>query len=326
MIRSKLTLALVFVLGLGAPTFAQDKPLAPTGEAPMGGAPAGEAPAADPAAPVAPPQVPATPDTPTVEGSPKDPGGWKGQQQPAGTTPQAGVPETAADPLAAGNTPPAKEVDPAEQAKNNRIIDNNYNAAMKTYEDVLNNEGEPVQGLDHRIKTNENLIADYKKKLAATNEQKRRLQVELFNRTFYLKQQRDKGAIPEDVYEKLMKQEEKKYQTKSANVTSDAQFLEKEIGDAEKRLTELRAERRVHVTAQNTTKAVKGGPGGKAKAPQKASEKLIGGLKGRLQKLNAFETKRLMDGYSVCEQCLAPHAPGGPHGGAPEGGEAPTDK
>lgn len=306
------SLALLFALSGAAK--AQDGGLRPTDDK-GGNVPGAPAPATDPVAPPPnTPQAPATADTPTVEGGQKDPGGWK---QPTPAPAQAGVPE--ADPLTAK---PA-EVDPAqaeaERKKNDKIIENNYNSAIKTYENVLKNEGESVENLDHRIKTNENLVAKYKKQLAEANEVKRREQVNLFNRTFYLKQQRDKGAIPEDTFDKLMKTEEKKYNEKTTTARSDIDFFTKEIADAEKRLADLRAERRISTVTINSNKAAQG----KAKKPPvKQSTRVVNTLKDRLQRLSEFEPKHTMDNAPLCEPCIqtSPMAPAAP---AAEAGPAP---
>jgi hypothetical protein len=334
---SNLLLALTLALALGGAARAQDatpgglrptdKPADPVAPA----APAGGV-GADKPDPIAPPQAPATPDTPTVEAAPKDPGGWRGQP-PAAPAP-AGVPQAApagaptapaggADPLAGGEAvKPAADpnVIQNDDPRAGKIIDRNYAAAIKTYDDVLK-DGESTENLDHRISTNEKLVADYKKRLAVSNEAKRRFQVELFNRTFYLKQQKDKGAIPDDVYEKLMKQEQKKYDDKSATTRSDCDFYEKEIADAEKRLAELRAERRVTVVNNRTNFAGKGGIMGKPKPQRKPSEIQIGTLKDRLSKLSTFEPKNTMDSSPLCDECAKAQAPA-----APAAPSAPADQ
>ncbi len=286
---SNFALTLALLLGLSGMARAQDQGgLRPADD--KGGAPQ------QPQDPVAPPattppntpQAPATADTPTVEGpNSKDPGGWKGQTPPPT---QAGVPQ-ASEPLAQNPTP----VDPAQEEetrrKEGRIIDRNYEEAIKTYEKSLGNEGEQLGDLDHRIQTNEKIVANYKKRLAEANEVKRRQQVELFNRTFYLKQQRDKGAIPEDTFDKLMKQEEKKYNEKTSQARSDVEFFEKEIGDAEKRLNDLRAERRISVVNTKTLQA----SSKPKKPPMKPSQRMVTSLKDRLQRLSEFDPKHTMD-------------------------------
>jgi len=318
---SNLVLSLALLVALGGMARAQDQGgLKPTddkgGAAPAPATPAppgAPAPATDPVAPPPnTPQAPATADTPTVEGTNKDPGGWKAQTPPPA---QAGVPE-ASDPLAAKPAP--APVDPAVEEetrrKNDRIIDRNYEDAIKTYEHVLSNEGESSADLDHRIKTNEDLIARYKKLLAQANDVKRREQVELFNRTFYLKQQRDKGAIPEDTFDKLMKTEEKKYNDKTAAARSDIDFYEKEIADADKRLNDLRAERRVSVATYRTNQYANGKP---KKPPMKPSQRMVGTLKEKLARLSEFDPKHTMDSASVEETVLAPNPGAAPQGQAP---------
>ncbi|MEZ0227079.1 MAG: hypothetical protein ACAI25_00520 [Planctomycetota bacterium] len=316
---SKFVYSLALLVALSGVAKAQDGKLQPTegGNAPAmvgGDNPGAPAPAQDPVAPPPnTPQAPATADTPTVEGQPKDPGGWK-QSTPAPA--QAGVPE--ADPLAK----PA-EVDPAaaeaEKKKNDKIIEKNYDTAIKIYEGVLKNEGESMENLDHRIGTNEKLIAKYKKALAEANEVKRREQVNLFNRTFYLKQQRDKGAIPEDTFDKLMKTEEKKYNEKTSQARSDIDFYTKEIADAEKRMNDLKTERRISVTSIKATQAANGK---KAKPPVKASQKIVNSLKDRLQRLSEFEPKHTMDNAPLCEPCVQT-SPGAPAPAPAEAAPAP---
>lgn len=309
MIRKNLigALALACALGVASVARAQEQPAQPGGGLrPTDGAPSSPdpvAPAPAPAAPEAPPQVEGAPKAP-----PADPGNWKGQAPPA----------QGSDPLAAPAAPAAPK-DPNYIANDDpragRIIDKNYSDAIKVYEGVLKNDGESVENLDHRIESNEKLVANYKKKLNECNEAKRRMQVELFNRTFYLKQQRDKGAIPDDVYEKMVKNEEKKYNDRSASTTSDIAFYEKEIQDAEGRLNGLRAERRIQVT---TTKSMMAASGKPKKPPMTASQRLTTSLKDRLSKVWPAETKNPMDGAPVCEECLKPGAaPSAPQGEPP---------
>jgi hypothetical protein len=329
-------LALIFALS-GAARAQEQGGLKPTDGTPPPApalAPGAPTPAADPVAPPPnTPQAPATADTPTVDGANKDPGGWKGQAPappPAGV-PQAGDPLSgpaalggAAAPVAPAPVDPAQEE--AERKKNDRIIENNYGTAIKIYEDELKNDGESAENLDHRIQTNEKLIAKYKAALGQANEVKRRQQVELFNRTFYLKQQRDKGAIPDDTFEKLMKSEEKKYNEKTQQARSDIEFYEKEIADAEKRLNDLRAERRIAAATNTTNLAANGKPKQK---PKPHTAVVVDTLKSRLQRLSEFEPKHTMDGAPVCEPCMsgtpsappaAGAAPTGPPAGAPGGG------
>jgi len=281
-------------------------------------------PATDPAAVPAPaegaaPAAPA-PAVPPAD-APKDPGGWKGAPAPSGQDPLANPGTPPAAPAPATPAAPADpNLIPNDDPRSGRIIDKNYNEALKTYDNVLKNDGESVEDLDHRISVNEKLIADYKKKLADSNETKRRLQIELMNRTFYLKQQKDKGAIPEDTYNNLILKEDKNYKTKTANANSDIEFLTKEIADAEKRLQDLRAERRIRVTTTKTNFAAKG-PGAR-KPPVPRSTQLVTSLKDRLQKLVPYEPRYPMDNAPVCEECLRPG--GGGVGGPSAGPPAPA--
>jgi hypothetical protein len=310
---SKVT-AFAIALALAAPAFAQDAKggaLRPVADDPA------PAPAPAPAESLPPPAAPAPADAPAPAA---DPGAWRGQPAaPAPAAPAPAAPANGADPLAQPQAPaaPAPAKDPNEIGPDDpraaKIIEKNLTDAENTYTGVLAEDG-AVDNLDHRIASNEKMAADYKSKLAGISNERRKIQVELYNRTFYLKQQRDRGAIPEDVFNRLVKQEEKKFSEKSSRLKSDVDFYEKEIADAEKRLVDLRAERKLKVGLVSPKK--KGAVGKNGKAAPKTGSSLVMSLKDRLEKLSAFRTRNTMDG-PVCEACLRQRGHAGPHTGEP---------
>ena len=205
--------------------------------------------------------------------------------------------DESSDPLApdkAPPAPPAEEMTPAEKKKRERTIDKNYSDAQKTYQEILT--ADPVSPLERRIKNNERIVGEYTGRIRNAAQTRRQGQVELYNRTFYLKQQLDKKQITPEVYRKLIAEQEAKFQQLNDTSKRNLAAWQKEVDEARKRLEDLRAQKRL-LEAQRPRerrtrkrKGAKGGEGGPAK-PQ-----LFGRLRTRLDRLAKYETRHTMDG------------------------------
>lgn len=205
--------------------------------------------------------------------------------------------DESSDPLApdkAPPPPPAEEMTPAEKQKRERTIDKNYSDAQKTYQEILT--ADPVDPLERRIKNNERIVGEYTGRIRNAAQARRQGQVELYNRTFYLKQQLDKKQITPEVYRKLIAEQEAKFQQLNDTSKRNLAAWQKEVDEARKRLEDLRAQKRL-LEAQRPRerrtrkrKGAKGGEGGPAK-PQ-----LFGRLRTRLDRLAKYETRHTMDG------------------------------
>jgi hypothetical protein len=185
----------------------------------------------------------------------------------------------------------------ADAKKRDRAIDKNYQAALDIYQDMDRPE-RGITGLDRRIQNNERLVADYHRRIGAAQEQRRQQQVELFNRTFFLRQQRERGQITQEVFDKLIRQEERKYEEDTANLKASLEAWQRECSQAEARLDSLKAERRM-LQASTARPALRGRQaqqqGGPVPAP-KPGERLLGSLQERLRQLDHFDTHDTLDG------------------------------
>lgn len=241
----------------------------------------------------------------------KDLGGWLGEdKQPAAPAPvleggAAPAPAQGGDPLAPGAAPaageaapaPAEPVDPAKAAederKRGRTIDGNYKRALDVYEDM----GQPhhaLASLDKRIANNERIVRDYSERLAKSGDERRRLQVELFNRTYYLRQQQEKGQIDQPTFDRLIAKEEREYEQRVVNLKSDIKSWQKEVAEAQKRLETLRNERRLLVASlPREGRKLRGDPSAKPKP--RPGQKLLSTLDAQLRQLEKFEPRNTMD-------------------------------
>lgn len=245
-----------------------------------------------------------------VEEDPRPPirdiGGWLGDEgapEPAAPAPGA---RPADDPLAPAPAPRAAPapaplepepaapapLDPAEERRRAKQIDKNYGDALSIYES-LDDPSRQLDALERRIKNNERLVADYRRRLGQAQEQRRELQVELFNRTFYLRQQRERGQVPEDAYARLIQQEERRYEERSLEHKENLEAWTRELREAEARLEALRAERRMFDVMNPRPR--KAAAAAQAPAP-KPGERLIGTLEERLRRLDRFETRHPLAG------------------------------
>ncbi len=245
---------------------------------------------------------------PVDGGAPRDPGGWAGDEQPAQPAPAPdGAAPAGSDPLAPGATPapaptdagePAAPapVDPEEQRRRGRQIDKNYKAALDIYED-MDDPRHGVEMLERRIANNEKIVAEYRKRLAQSQEQRRTLQVDLFNRMFYLRQQKERGQLNQEAYDRLARQEERNYEERVSALKGEIEACQRELSQAQERLDALRAEKRM-VDAM-MSKSGRRGSGSAAKAPvpaPKPGERVLTALEERLRQLDKFEVRSTMGG------------------------------
>lgn len=232
---------------------------------------------------------------------------WLGDDDPLPGAPPAPPAPPPPPPPAAGEDPlaPAPSAAPApedpekarqEARRRERRIQRNYESAIQTYEQ-MDDPTHQIAALDRRIANNERLVADYKRRIADGQQQRRTMQVDLFNRTFYLRQQRERGQITEEVFNKLIRQEERKYEEESAGLKMNLEAWHRELREATARLESLRAERRMLEAAvpKRPRRAQAQGRGGDVPAP-KPGERLIGSLDERLRQLDRFQTRSVMGG------------------------------
>ncbi len=242
---------------------------------------------------------------PVDGGAPRDPGGWAGDETPPAPTPTP-APDAggAADPLSPGATPapaPAEEaapapVDPEEQRRRGRQIDKNYKSALDIYQD-MDDPRHGVEMLERRIANNEKIVAEYRKRLAQSQEQRRVLQVDLFNRMFYLRQQKERGQLNQESYDRLARTEERNYEERVAEHKGEIEACQREMAQAQTRLDGLRAEKRM-IDAM-MSKGGRRGTTAQGKAPipaPKPGERVLTALEERLRQLDKFEVRSTMGG------------------------------
>jgi len=217
-------------------------------------------------------------------------GGWLDEDQDP-LSPK-GAPAPAPEPT----TAPLEEDDltPAERRKRSRQIDRNYNDAQKTYNEVLSKD--PSGPLERRIKNNERIVTEFQGRIQNATTKRRQAQVDLYNRTFFLKQQLDKKQITPDVYDRMIREEEEKFQRSEANYKVNVVAWQKEVDVAQARLKDLRAQHRL-LEAQKPRRMkprrARGGPEG-AEGPKGSA--LVGTLRSRLQRLGQFRRRHTMVG------------------------------
>lgn len=294
MIKNMLSLTLACLL-LCATAQAQE-PLRPTDPLAPGadrGA-NGEAPIRDvggwlgeeqlPGAPPAAPATEAAPAAPAAEGGATDP-----LAGPAATAPDAAAPAPA---------PVDPEQERRDARKRERTINKNYNDALQIYEG-MESPDHSINALDRRIANNERLIADFKRRIAEATAQRRAFQVDLFNRTFFLRQQRERGQITQESFDKLIRQEERKYEEETANLKGNLEAWHKELKESVARLESLKSERRM-LDASRARAPRRNGRGGQqagANVPApKPGERLLGTLEERMRQLDRFNTRSTMEG------------------------------
>ncbi|MGE0709587.1 MAG: hypothetical protein AB7N76_21010 [Planctomycetota bacterium] len=221
---------------------------------------------------------------------------------PGATPEHGGWLDEGSDPLSPGRSgsPPAAESaegepSPAEARRREQLIDRNYSDAQKTYEDIL--KADPIGPLDRRIANNERIVNEFRGKLEAASRERRQAQVDLYNRTFYLKQQRDKKQITPEVYQSLITQEEEKFARVDESYKRNLASWQKEVDQAQKRLDDLRAQKRLLEAQKPRKREPRRQPKGAAGAAGgPAGSNLVGTLRQRLDHLAHFTTRHTLDG------------------------------
>ncbi len=198
-----------------------------------------------------------------------------------------------ADPLAPEAPAAPRELTPEERARNERQIQRNYDEAEKIYEGIIG--ADPVAPLDRRIANNERIVSEYRQRIRTASEERRELQVQLYNRTFYLKQQLEQGKLNRDAYDRMIVEEERKYEQRNKVLRGHIEAWKQEYAAANARLTELKSKRQM-LLAQRP-RALRGKHGTKA-AQRRArpGEALLGTLRERLRRVGQFSTRHTMDG------------------------------
>lgn len=200
------------------------------------------------------------------------------------------APEPGVDPV------PEEELTADEQRKRGRVIDRNYQEAQRTYGEVLAKD--PTGPLDRRIKNNERIVTEFSGRIENGTKARRQAQVDLYNRTFFLKQQLDKKQITPDVYERLIREEEDKFARAEATYKVNVVAWQQEVDEAQKRLDELRSQRRL-LEAQKprrpAPRRTRGGGEAEGEGGPQGS-RLVGTLRDRLQRLGHFERRNTLDG------------------------------
>jgi hypothetical protein len=224
----------------------------------------------------------------------EDAGGWLGEEE---MTPP---PADQADPLSGPSTPSAApeaaapkpaELTPEERRRRDKQINRNYDKAQEIYQGIINSD--KLQPLERRIANNERIIREYNGKIRQGLAQRRELQVQVFNQSFYLKQQLDRGQISQDVYDRMILKEEQKYEQQVADLKKSVGLWRAEVKTAKARLAELKAQHRMVMASRPKLRKRRKA----AKKPKpRPGHKLMTSLQGQLRQLNAFRTKHTLEG------------------------------
>lgn len=215
--------------------------------------------------------------------------GWLDEE----AIPDAPTPAAEVDPLAPTAPAAAPELTPEERARNERQIQRNYDEAEKIYEGII--DSDPVAPLDRRIANNERIVNEYRQRIRAASEERRELQVQLYNRTFYLKQQLEQGKLTRDAYDRMIVEEERKYEQRGKVLREHIEAWKQEYAAANARLTELKSKRQM-LLAQRP-RALRGKQGARAEQKRaRPGEALLGTLRERLRRVGRFSTRHTLDG------------------------------
>lgn len=249
---------------------------------------------ADPALPPAPP-----------EKAPEDPGNWRPKSPEAPLlppapeeTPPPPLPPTAEDPTALPPAPgealppaapkpaPKKELSPQEKAQRDQKISKNYADAERTLREVLENDTADYETADTRVKNLRNIVRTYYQRRVDYEAQRRRLNVNSFNRKLYYQKQFKAGKIPEKVYLEKLKEEEQRIKREKTQLDSQIKFALDEENRARTTLAEQEAKLNMLKVTQ--------GPKVKAKIEKAKPKKPVDPaqqLRERLRRLGAFKPK-----------------------------------
>ena len=180
---------------------------------------------------------------------------------------------------------------PEEKRRRSRQIDKNYEKAQEIYQGIIN--GDKSGNLDRRIANNERIIKEFTARIRGAYKERRELQVSVFNRSFYLKQQVDRGQLQEDDYHKMIGEEERKYESRVKELKRLVGEWKQEVRAAKERLEKLKAQRRLVQARKPRVRKRRGKAA--ARGPQaRPGERLLSSLRTRLRKLDRFNTKHTL--------------------------------
>ncbi len=231
----------------------------------------------------------------------RDMGGWLGEDEVPEESPPGAL---ESDPLAEPAAPAPQELSPEEKRRRSRQIDRNYKQAQDIYQGIIN--ADKVAPLDRRIANNERIVKEYNARIRGALRERRELQVNVFNQSFYLKQQVDKGLLAQDAYDGMITQEEEKYETRVASLKTSVTAWRKEVRAAKKRLATLKAQRRMLIARRPRIKRRRSSKRGERGPKLRPGERLLSSLRQRLKKLHTFETRNTLAGVHPRDLGSAP--------------------
>jgi hypothetical protein len=119
----------------------------------------------------------------------------------------------------------------------------------------------------------------------------------MFNRILYLRQQRERGDINQDMFDRLAREEERQFELRSRQVNEDLEAWHSEVQQAEQRLTELRSRRRMlSATVPRPHRRHAREQQEQAQQPQIGhGERIVSSMAERLRRLNRFRTHHCLD-------------------------------
>jgi hypothetical protein len=138
-----------------------------------------------------------------------------------------------------------KDLSEEERAKRDRAIQRNYDQAEGILRKTLDDKESAYQSTSTRVSRLKGLIVSYEKKQRTALARKRQIQVSIFNRTLDLQRRKEAGTIPLSVYNTRMVEETRRFEREKKNLDADLVFLNKEIAQLKKKLSEQQAEKRV---------------------------------------------------------------------------------
>jgi len=204
---------------------------------------------------------------------------------PATATGEAVPGEATPAPTPAAPAPPLTE---EEQMKRSAEINANYDSTIDIYGDVLDRQETDTKFIDRRIKNNQEMVKDFEPKLSESEQGMRALRVAHTNRLLEIRRQKEQGLLNEDQFKAAVADENARYERRVARFKNEVGFYGGESTEAQKRITELEAERERRVQEQQMRAA---------QDPSKAdpTKATYDGIFGTLDQLSGFRVKLTMD-------------------------------
>ena len=176
------------------------------------------------------------PPPPASEGN--DPGNWRPSEAtpppvlgpaPAGgngaPAPAPSDPNAAPAPSGADGT---GEMTEEQKAERERKIRQNMNDTQGILEGILNDKSSEFTTLKKRLANVEKLLKKYENVRVTAEDRRRRMQVELFNKSLFYQRQAEAGKIPKDLYEKRLAEANETYQADRADLDREIKFAAQE--------------------------------------------------------------------------------------------------